>query len=67
MLRSARNVRMTRHDDTYPKLIAEGAQLRQQRDSALAAHPQSETYRQYVARMQAHIAALAGYLNISRT
>ena len=67
MLQLTQNVTATLYDDGYSKLTAEGAALLKERDIALAADPRSETYRQYVARMQAHIAALAVYLNISGT
>ena len=52
--------------DEYARLEAESHDLAHQRDIALAADPRSEMYRHYVARMQAHIAALAVYLDVAR-
>ena len=66
MLRLTRNVQTIIPDDVYTRLEAEGSELLRVRDTALASDPRSETYRQYVARMQSYIAALAAYLNISR-
>jgi hypothetical protein len=64
MIRHTRNFDATPHDDVYARLQAEGKELLEQRDAALGADPRSETYRQYVARMRAHIEALALYLEI---
>jgi hypothetical protein len=64
MLRPTRNPGATLQDDGYARLEAEGNELLAQRDIVLEADPRSETYREYVARMRAHIAALADYLNI---
>jgi hypothetical protein len=62
MLGQTRNFDATVRDDAYARLQAEGQALLAQRDTALEADPRSATYRQYVARMRAHIAALARYL-----
>ncbi len=66
-MRSVLNLGTTpRVNDTYDRLEAESHRLAGLRDVALAADPRSDVYQQYVVRMQAHIAALALYLDVPR-
>jgi hypothetical protein len=66
-MRSTRTIGTTvLREDEYIRLEAEGCDLLKQRDIALDADPRSEMYRQYVARMRAHLAALAVYLDLPR-
>ena len=51
-------------DEVYARLMAEGEELMRRQAAALEADTSSDVYREYVARLHAHIAALAEYLGL---
>ena len=52
----------THQSEEYARLTAEGEELVRQR-GALEHDPDSEVYQQYVARLHAHLTALAAYMD----